>query len=87
MKSTPTALLYLQCMSGRVPPKTVSPVIEAINKRIQNLEISGYRLAKLTGLPLRTVQRFLANQGSPTLSTVEAIAGAVGMKLKPEISK
>jgi DNA-binding phage protein len=48
------------------------------------MEMSGYRLAKLTGLPLRTVQRFLAGSVSPTLSTVEVIAKALGMRVSAE---
>jgi DNA-binding phage protein len=48
------------------------------------MEVSGYRLAKMTGLPLRTVQRFLAGEGSPTLSTIEIIARSLDMRISAE---
>jgi DNA-binding phage protein len=71
-------------MSGRRPPTSISPVVVALHRRAKQMEMSGYRLAKLTGLPLRTVQRFLAGSVSPTLSTVEVIAKALGMRVSAE---
>jgi hypothetical protein len=37
---------------------------------------------KSTGLPLRTVQRFLGGQGSPTISTVETIAASLDVVIE-----
>jgi len=71
-------------MSGRYAAGTISPVVAALHQRKKEMGISGYRLAKLSGLPLRTVQRFLAGSGSPTLSTLETIANALGMKISTE---
>lgn len=78
------AVLRWDLMSGRRPTGRVSPVVDAIRRQIVKRRISGYRLAKDTGLPLTTVQRFLKAYSSPTLSTLEAIAAAVGMTVKAQ---
>lgn len=71
-------------MAGRHPPTNISPVVAALRLRAKQMEVSGYRLAKSTGLPCSTVQRVLAGSVSPTLSTVEAIAKVLGMRISAE---
>jgi DNA-binding phage protein len=71
-------------MSGRHPPKTISPIVAAIQREAKRQGLTGYSLRKATNLPLRTVQRFLRAEGSPTLATVETIAKAVGVVLRAE---
>jgi len=54
---------------------------------IRRQEISGYRLQKLTGMPLRTVQRFLDADGSPTVATLEMVAKALGVTIHIDVPK
>jgi transcriptional regulator with XRE-family HTH domain len=69
-------------MSGRRPSSLASPVVLALQRRVKDKGLTGYGLTKATKLPLRTVQRFLAGKGSPTLSTIEAIASALGVTIQ-----
>ncbi len=74
-------------MSGRAAPTKISPVIAALQRRVKQQGITGYGLAKATKLPIRTIQRFLAGEGSPTLSTIEAVASSLGMTIKAEVKR
>jgi DNA-binding phage protein len=65
-------------MAGRQPPDKTSSLVTALQREAKLKGFTGYSLTKATGLPLRTVQRFLAGEGSPTLATVETIAAALG---------
>lgn len=69
-------------MSGRPPPAKVSRLVVMLQREAKRQAFTAYRLAKDTGLPLRTVQRFLGSAGSPTLSTVETIAATLGLVLE-----
>ena len=71
-------------MVGRSPPVTPSPLQRAIAAEAERQGLTAYRLQIMTGLPLNTVQRFLALQGSPTLATVEVVAKALGMVLRAD---
>ena len=67
-------------MPKRQPPQPSSThlaIIEAATAQ----QRTAYGLAKATGLHLRTMQDFLAGQGSPTIHTVEAVAAAVGCRV------
>lgn len=57
-------------------------MVVALQREAKRQGLTGYGLTKATGLPLRTVQRFLNGQGSPTLGTVETIAAALGMAIE-----
>ena len=61
----------------------VSQLIAEANRR----EWSPYKLKAEAGVTLRTAQRFLAGDLNPTASTVEAIALALGMRIKAEAKK
>lgn len=71
-------------MTGRTPPVKPSPVHRAILAEVKRVKLSGYALQKATGMPLRTVQRFINGEGSPTLATVETVAAALGLVVKVE---
>jgi len=60
-------------------PESSSPVVAALQAQASLQKLTAYRLAKLTGLRIQTMQRFLAGQGSPTIATVDAVAGAMGL--------
>jgi DNA-binding phage protein len=62
-------------------PSKASPVLQAIREEVSRQGSNPYRLAKLTGLRISTMQRFLAGDGSPTLSTIEAVVEALGLEL------
>lgn len=55
-------------------------IIQAEAKR-QNL--SGYALAKLSGVPLRTTQRYLADVNDLAGENVALLAAALGLELRP----
>jgi DNA-binding phage protein len=72
-------------MMGRMPmraqPSKTSPVLQAFQQEVARQRTNPYRLAKLTGLRVSTMQRFLAGESSPTLATLEAVASALGLVL------
>lgn len=69
-------------MAGRPPPRRPSAIVLALQREAERQEATGYGLAKTTGLPLRTVQRVLAGEGSPTITTLEIVAEALGMVIE-----
>ena len=46
--------------------------------------LSGYRIAKLSGLPMRTVQAYLAEDCDLTGERVAQIAATLGLDLRPK---
>jgi DNA-binding phage protein len=44
------------------------------------------RLAKLTGTPAKSLHRMLSRRGNPRMDNLSAIFGALGKKLRVEIS-
>jgi len=69
-------------MSGRPRSAKTSPLVRLLQDEVKQRGITGYGLMKSTGLPLRTVQRFLGGQGSPTISTVETIAASLDVVIE-----
>ncbi|MBI5865341.1 MAG: helix-turn-helix domain-containing protein [Planctomycetes bacterium] len=49
--------------------------------RRQNL--SGYRIAKLSGIPMRTVQRYLAGDADIAGERLAPIIAALGLEVRP----
>jgi DNA-binding phage protein len=45
-------------------------------------EWTAYRLALVTGLQQQTIRRLLAGTGTPTLDTLDAVAKAMGLKVR-----
>lgn len=68
-------------MPKQSQPSKTSPVLQAIREEVSRQGTNPYRLAKLTKLRVSTMQRFLAGEGSPTLSTIEAVIEALGLEL------
>ena len=52
-----------------------------IQSEVQRQELSGYRVAKLSGIPMRTVQAYLAEDCDLTGERVARIAKALGLEL------
>jgi|GEM_PF-5936448 len=71
-------------MSKRLPPTKISPVVLAIQVEAKRQKLTAYGLAKITGLRISTMQCLLAGQVSPSLTTLEATAQALGLVLKME---
>ncbi len=69
-------------MLNRQAPVSASILYRKILTEIKRQDLTGYALAKKTGLPISTMHRFLDAQGSPTLATVETVINALGLRLE-----
>ncbi len=55
---------------------------KVIQARAREMKISGYRIAQLSGVPMRTVQAYLAGDVDASGERVAKIAEALGLELK-----
>jgi len=69
-------------MAKRLAQPKPSSVVLAIQDEARRRKLTSYRLAKLTGLRIQTMQRLLAGDGSPTISTLDSVASALGMAIE-----
>jgi len=69
-------------MAKRLAHSKPSSVVLAIQAEARRRKFTSYRLAKETGLRIDTMQRLLAGEGSPTISTLETVAGALGLVIE-----
>ena len=69
------------------PPSKPSPVIVALQKEAKRQGLTAYAIAKAKDMRISTVQRALDGDVSPTLSTVEAVADALGQVVRIEPKK
>lgn len=60
---------------------------EIIRREAKRQGISGYRLARLSGVPMRTVQAYLAGSTDLAGRRIEKIATALGLALRRFRSK
>ncbi|MBA3936926.1 MAG: helix-turn-helix transcriptional regulator [Planctomycetes bacterium] len=72
----------LDLMANLPPSPKSSAAYRAILKEAKHQGLTAYALAKDTGLSINTVRGFLIQRGSPTLTTVEAIARALGLAIQ-----
>jgi DNA-binding phage protein len=63
------------------PPRTPSALIQALQDEAARRRLTAYAMAKVTGLSVSTITRTLTGAVSPTLTTVEALANALGLSL------
>lgn len=56
---------------------------EIVLAELHRREWSGYRLAKESKVPMRTVQRWLAGENDLTATRMELICKALGLTLRP----
>jgi transcriptional regulator with XRE-family HTH domain len=56
---------------------------EIIQKAATRQGLSGYRIGKLSGLPIRTVQAYLSGTTDLAGRRIEAIAAVLGLGLQP----
>lgn len=54
-----------------------------IRREAEQQGLSGYRIAKLSGTPMRTVQAYLAGDRDLTGERLAKIAEALGLELRP----
>ena len=57
---------------------------KVIAAEVRRQGLSGYRLAKLSGLPIRTVQAYLAEDFDLTGERLARLTKALGLELKRE---
>ena len=55
---------------------------KTIQAEVKRQGLSGYRVAKLSGMPMRTVQAYLAEDCDLTGERVARIAEALGLELR-----
>ena len=56
---------------------------KTIQDEVRRRGLSGYRLAKMAGMPLRTVQAYLSEERDLTGERLSMIAAALDLELKP----
>lgn len=56
---------------------------ELIQREAGRQGLSGYRIAKLSGVPMRTVQAYLASDTDLAGRRIEKIAAVLGLELRP----
>ena len=54
-----------------------------IEREAKRQGLSGYRIGKLSGVPIRTVQAYLAGTTDLAGRRIEKIAAALGLELRP----
>ncbi len=57
---------------------------ETIQREARRQRLTGYRIGKLSGIPIRTVQRYLAGDTDLAGRRIEKIAAALGLGLLPK---
>jgi DNA-binding phage protein len=63
---------------------TAPELLTTIASAAKEKNLSGYALAKITGLDARHIYRILNNEHSPSLDTVLKLCEAVGIRLEIE---
>jgi transcriptional regulator with XRE-family HTH domain len=56
---------------------------KVIQAEVKRQGLSGYRVAKVSGVPMRTVQAYLAEDCDLTGERLAKIAEALGLELRP----
>ena len=54
-----------------------------ITREAERQGLSGYRIGKLSGVPIRTVQQYLAGETDLAGGRIERIAAVLGLELRP----
>jgi transcriptional regulator with XRE-family HTH domain len=57
---------------------------KVIQAEVKRRGLSGYRVAKLSGVPMRTVQAYLAEDCDLAGERIARIARALGLELRPK---
>jgi len=57
---------------------------EVIKREAERRGLTGYRIGKLTGVPIRTVQAYLSGSTDLAGRRIERIAAALGLELRPK---
>ena len=55
-----------------------------IQAEARRRDLSGYRIAKMAGMPVRTVQAYLSEERDLTGERVAMIAAALDLELRPQ---
>ena len=62
-------------------------LVATIKERREVMQVTQERLAKLSGVGLRTIKQFESGQGNPTLQTLAKLADVLGMDVCFKIKK
>ncbi len=62
-------------------------LVATIKERREVMQVTQERLAKLSGVGLRTIKQFESGQGNPTLQTLASLADVLGMDVCFKIKK
>jgi hypothetical protein len=61
--------------------RKVVPLLSCIQDEAMRRRTNPYQIAKATGLPLRSVQKLLAQKSNPTLKNIEVILDGFGLAI------
>jgi DNA-binding phage protein len=67
--------------------KKVESLLRSLQDAVAIRRTNAYQIAKATGLPLRSVQKLLAQVRNPTLRNVEVILSGLGLTLYLKVSR
>lgn len=56
---------------------------KAIMREVKRQQLSGYRLGKMSGVPMRAVQRYVAGDADLLGARLSKVATALGLELRP----
>jgi DNA-binding phage protein len=62
-------------------PVVILSLLRCMQQAVVRHETNAYQIAKATGLPLRSVQKLLAQKSNPTLKNIEVIFTGLGLAL------
>jgi len=62
-------------------PRKVVSLLACIQDEAVRRRTNPYQIAKATGLPLRSVQKLLAQRSNPTLKNIELILDGFGLSI------
>jgi DNA-binding phage protein len=60
-------------------PIPIASLLQCVQRSVARRQTNAYQIAKATGLPLRSVQKLLAQKSNPTLRNVETIMSGLGL--------
>lgn len=60
-------------------------IIQTIKRRRDDLKVTQEDLSIFSGVGLRTIKKFEAGKGNPTLETLEKICDALGLEIYLEV--
>ena len=63
------------------------PIIEAIKKRRDSLQVTQETLSELSGVAIGALKKFESGKGNPTLATLQKLCDALGLEITLIVKK